>query len=252
MKKTVIFLVLLSAVFGYEVEDFKKGYVTAISSLNFSFQNDGVQPKKLNYIGKNIVYLDTTKLPTSEILFSQYLAHREGFKTNIIDGKLLLGAYDRLADAEEAQAKAKSLLNFTTKIIKNNKDEIWSKSPITEIVVKELVIDGIFVNKEVVYVNGALAPSSDTTTTAVKPAVVKKVAAAEPTRNFTLKNFQAQSYKLKENSDKLLSANYIELDTMSDGNYKTNTQTTTSDGETFVKVQDKNVYFLLKDVKFAK
>ena len=242
MKKIVIIVLFAaSTVFGYEVEDFKKGYVTAISSLNFSFQNDGVQPKKLNYIGKNVVYMDIGKLSTSEILFSQYLAHREGFRTNIVSDKLLLGAFDRLADAEETQANAKKLLNFKTSIIKNNKDEMWSRSPVTDIVLKELIIDGEYVNKEVVYTKGSVAAPT-----------VKQVTVQEPTRTFVLRNFKAQSYTLKANSDKYESKNYNELHIMDTENFRTNQQITTNGGETFVKVQDKNIYFLLKDVEFKK
>jgi hypothetical protein len=247
MRKILVGLSIVSACFAYDVDTFKDGFEIGLDALQFQIKNDGAIPRKIDLEKPFIVILSTENIPLNEIIYLQYIAHKENFKTNLTEDGIIFGNYDRQVDANEAKNRIKRILNYDAKIINNNGDfytyPIIAK-PIYDLITEDLRKDGVIKEVQLIYVNKPNITSTENKTASSVKQTQKPLSA----KNFTLKNSKAQSYKL--DGDSKYSKNYIENFIAEGGTFKTVNTFTTKEGEVFVKVLNENIFFLKDDVEF--
>jgi hypothetical protein len=238
MKKiAVIYFVAISFLCA-DSADFELGFYAALKSVDLHFKQDGAIAREVNYTNKHVVYIESKNLPTNEILYLQYMAQRENFIVNITDDKILLGGFERLADATQAVDRAK-IFAKNVKLIKNNQNVFNTKPLLSEAVARELTKDGFLTVEKIKVVR-------------VKDTVQTQQQAKTDTKPkwFNLKMQKAQAYEKIGKTN--ISANFKEYYIAKNGNYKTAEEVKTKDGEVFVKVLNKNIYFLRDDIEYKK
>jgi hypothetical protein len=215
--------------------DFELGFYAALKSVNLHFKQDGAISREVNYIGRHVPYIESKNLPSDQILYLQFMAQRENFIVNITEDKILLGGFERLADANQAVARAKVFAK-NVKLIKDNKNIFYTKPLLSEAIAKELTKDGFLtVEKKVIVKVKETVPTQQTKTS---------------TKWFNFKMEKAQAYQKdgKQNT----SSNFKEYYIAKNGNYKTAQEVKTDTGEVFVKILNKNIYFLRDDIEYKK
>jgi hypothetical protein len=245
MKKGLLFLMLVANCFAYDADVFKDGFEAGLKALQFQIKNDGAIPQKIILDKGLIVILPIESISINEVIYIQYIANKEDFRTHLTKEGIIFGNYDRQVDAKEAQQRVKRVLNYDTKIIANKGDLYTNPiiaKPIYDLIAQELVEEGAIRDVKVVYVN-----NTPKATTPIQP--VKKEAKEQSNiRNAGLKNAKAQAYKVT--GDDKNSANYEESFIAEGVKFKTTNTIVTDNGEVFVKVLNENTYFLKSDVEF--
>jgi len=245
MKKGLLFLMLVANCFAYDAEIFKDGFEAGLKALQFQIKNDGAVPQKIVLDKGLIVILPVESIAINEIIYIQYIASKEDFRTHLAREGIIFGNYDRQIDAQEARDRIKRILNYETKIIANRGDFYTNPiiaKPVYDLIAQELVEEGAIRDVKVVYVN-----NTPKTTTTAQPA--KKEVKEQPNiRNASLKNTKAQAYKAT--GDDKNSGNYQESFIAEGSKFKTSNTIVTDSGEVFVKVLNENIYFLKSDVEF--
>jgi hypothetical protein len=238
MKKiAAIYLVTVGFLFADSI-DFELGFYAALKSVDLHFQQDGAISREINYTNKHIPYIESKNLPTNEILYLQYMAQRENFIVNITEDKILLGGFDRLADAEQAIKRAK-IFSKNVKLVKNNQNIFITKPLLSEAIARELTKDGFLTVEKIKIVkvkDVAQTQQQTKTDTTIKW--------------FNLKMQKAQAYEKTGKTN--ASSSFKEYYIAKNGNYKTAQEVKTDTGEIFVKVLNKNVYFLKDDIEYKK
>ena len=79
MKKIVLSAVLAVAVCAASEADFKKGFDTAVEAVRLELINGSNTNRYLNFKYDKLLYLNTSKLSTNEILLIQFIAFSNGF-----------------------------------------------------------------------------------------------------------------------------------------------------------------------------
>jgi hypothetical protein len=244
MKKGLLFLMLVANCFAYDADVFKDGFEAGLKALQFQIKNDGAIPQKITLDKALIVILPIESISINEVIYIQYIASKEDFRTHLTKDGIIFGNYDRQIDAKEARERVKRILNYDTKII-NNKGDLYTNpiiaKPIYDLIVDQLEEDGAIRDVKIIYVN-ATKP-----TTTAQP-VKKEVKEQSNVKNVSLKNAKAQAYKV--NGDNKNSADYQESFIAEGMKFKTSNTIVTSSGEVFVKVLNENTYFLKSDVEF--
>ncbi|MDR1285366.1 MAG: hypothetical protein LBJ88_04110 [Campylobacteraceae bacterium] len=247
MRKILLSLGIVSACFAYDVDVFKDGFETGLNALQFQIKNDGVIPQKIDLRSPFIVILPIENIPMNEIIYIQYISHKEDFKTTLTENGIIFGDYDRKIDANEVINKIKRVLNYDAKII-DNVGEFYTypilAKPVYDLIAEGLKKDGVIKDVKVVYANQPKASASTTKTTSTASQTQK----SSNTKTISLKHPKAQSYRL--DGDKKYSKNYVESFIVEGGTFKTANTFVTNEGEAFVKVYNENIFFLRDDVEF--
>lgn len=245
MKKVLLFLTIAINCFAYDADVFKDGFEAGLRALQFQIKNDGAIPQKIDLKKQFVVILPTDSIAMNEIVYIQYIAHKEDFKTSLTKDGLIFGDYDRKIDASEAVDRIKRILNYEAQIITNDKEFFtypFLAKPVYDLISDGLVRDGAIKEVRIIYVNA----TKETKSSSAK--VAKTVKNQVKTKNIVLKNSKAQSYQLIGDSKR--SSNYLEGPIVDKRTFKTANTFTTSSGEVFVKVLNENLYFLKSDVEF--
>jgi hypothetical protein len=247
MKKILLSLSIAVACLAYDVEVFKDGFDAGLNALQFQIKNDGAIPQKIDLQKPFIVILQTENIPMNEIIYIQYVAHKEDFKTSLIKDGIIFGDYDRQIDAKEAKNRIKRVLNYDADII-NNTGEFYTHpilaKPVYDLVTEGLTKDGVIKDVQIVYANKPKV----TTSSKQAASSTQQAQKSSNIKTIELKNSKAQSYKLDGN--KKHSASYTESFIVEGGTFKTANSFITNEGEVFVKVLNENIFFLKDDVEF--
>lgn len=245
MKKLLLFFTLsLSVTFAtsfYEPNDksFRDGFQAGLKALEFQRKNDGLQPQKIEINKPFLLVFETKNTPLSEALFLQVIASREGYDTHITKDFVSFGGFDREADAKEIAQQLQKKFKITLKILRNQSFIVSYPFLWTDFYTKllqEAIEKGVIPEIEVIEQR------------VVREIVVRQQQSQpqETIKNFTLKNAKAMSYRVVgTNSD---SRNFKEMTLTNTKEYQLGRVVTTSNGEKFVKVRDKNIYFAIDDV----
>lgn len=252
MKKIIFTLLILSNIGFCNNYDFKKGFEAGLQILEFQRQNEGIKPKNITITKPYAVIINISNYSTSEVLFMQNVAYREGLNTYLTKDFLFFGDFDRKADAINCVDKIKKDLeiNATIKETKNKMQiitypNLWAESYLhffNEVKKQGYIVNNIVIEKPV------------TKIIKIKPKPViakkeepKKIIVVEPQKIMTLKNQKAMSYIL--NGDNKNSKNFKENQFLS-GQFilENENMIKTDQGEVFYKVKNENLYFNQLDV----
>lgn len=257
MKKAFILALGLIATSSFAYNDantYKDGFEAGLNALKFQVANDGVTPTKINLTKKYILLLPSDRISIDDVIYMQYIAGKENFKTHITKNELIFDNYDRLIDAQVGQKKVKDLFNHDAKIVENIKDYYSYPvlaEPVFDAVAASYRKDGAIKETKIIYVSGANSKSTsekiivenDNKTNVVKKPAPKPLVI----KNAELKYEKAQAYKL--NGSGKLSKDFVESFIVEKQVFRTANTITTKEGESFVKVLNENTYFLASDVE---
>lgn len=247
MKKIVLAAALCSSFAMANIEDYKRGFEAAIESMRTQLENNNLKPENIYFKNENVLYIDITSLDSTSVLLIQHLANTNSFnEVYISKDKLFLGSYERDADAIKYKAKAESILGERVHISKKDilvnafTNPLFFKDFYSSLVNPK---DNTILIREPVYIKEPVKePVKKVSNQNSKSSVPKK---------FTLKNGKAQGYTLSENETTSQARNFTEIEIfMTDTKYDLGQTVKTGDGKTFLKVKNKNLYFLQEDVRF--
>lgn len=257
MKKVLLLILGLVVTNSFAYNDantYKEGFEAGLKALKFQVANDGVVPTKINFSKKYILLLPSEKISINDVIYMQYVAAKDDFKTYITKNELIFGNYDRLVDAQVGQQKIKDLFNYDTKIVENIKDYYTYPvlaEPVFDTVAASYKKDGVIKETKIIYVSGA-----NTKSTSEKIIIENdnktKVIEKKPSKPLVIKNAElkydkAQAYKL--NGSGSSSKDFVESFVVEKQTFQTANTITTKEGESFVKLLNTNVYFLKSDVE---
>lgn len=262
MKKSLVAVSILAvSVFAGDLNPyeraFKSGFEYGLRANAMQKDIDGVRATRVNYTKPFVVSYDIQKIPYSEVLLTQFLAHNDGFKTHLTKNLLLFGDFEREADAKQAVEYLKKNFNVSANIISLSKVQGLATNPLLwsgfyDEVLSQAKAQGVIVQEKVVE-------------RTVEKVVEKPVFIEEPKNKSRsqLKKATPMEYQIKlindkamgyvlTGSSKKLSSNYVE-DGIKSGVFKWYPQGiySTEKGEKFVRSTDE-IYFLYKDVKIIK
>lgn len=262
MKKSLVAVSLVAvSVFAGDLNPyekaFKSGFEYGLRANTMQKNIDGVRAMRVDYTKPFVVSYEIDKIPYSEVLLTQFLAHNDGFRTHLTKNLLLFGDFEREADAKQAVEYLKKNFNISTKIINVSKvqglvtnpllwsgfyDEVLTQAKAQGVIVQEKVVEKIQYVERIVEKPLFIEEPK-------QKKQVKKVVPADYQLKFV--NDKAMGYVLKGNNKKL-SNNYVE-DGIKSGFFKWYPQGVyqTEKGERFVRSTDE-IYFLEKDVKIIK
>ena len=121
MKKIVLSAVLAVAVCAASEADFKKGFDTAVEAVRLELINGSNTNRYLNFKYDKLLYLNTSKLSTNEILLIQFIAFSNGFTDlGYSNEKLYFGSFSREADRVAAKSKLENLIGMSIETESNN------------------------------------------------------------------------------------------------------------------------------------
>lgn len=257
MKKAFILTVglIASSSFAYnDANTYKKGFEAGLKALEFQVANDGVVSNKIVLTKKYILLLPIDKISLNDVIYMQYVSSKDDFKTNLTKNELIFGNYERLIDAQFAQAKVKNLFNYDAKIVENIQDYYTYPvlaEPVFNSVSEAFKKDGAIKETKIIYVAGAGAKNKkeeiivegNNATQVIKKTVKKPLVI----KNAELKFEKAQAYKLQGSGK--LSKDFIESFVVEKQKFRTANTIKTKEGESFVKVLNENTYFLESDVE---
>lgn len=242
MKLLLVLIISICSCFAVsqsEQEAFKSGFKTGLAMFDFQLQNEGIEIKKAEFNKDDfIVFVNTDKLPLAEILYLQYQANRDNFKTLLTRNELIFGSFEREADAKDAINKIRTLYDMTAKISRGSDD--FYINPIYIRKSYEKFIQEAKNNNNFIYTGFLLIKE--------KPRENKKDIIKPKQKYFKLKNLLTQSYinTFKDNS----SSSFKESNIIEHQNrYALDKKITTNEKEVFYKVKNKNLYFAADDVE---
>jgi hypothetical protein len=262
MKKSLVAVSILAvSVFAGDLNPyeraFKSGFEYGLRANAMQKDIDGVRATRVNYTKPFVVSYDIQKIPYSEVLLTQFLAHNDGFKTHLTKNLLLFGDFEREADAKQAVEYLKKNFNVSANIISLSKVQGLATNPLLwsgfyDEVLSQAKAQGVIVQEKVVERTVEKVVEKPVFIEEPKKQVKKPAQKATPMEyQIKLINDKAMGYVLTGNS-KILSSNYVE-DGIKSGVFKWYPQGiySTEKGEKFVRSTDE-IYFLYKDVKIIK
>lgn len=233
MKKlTLAVLIVANLAFANDA-DFKRGFETAVEAVKLELINGSNFNRTLNYGGDKLLYLNTSRLSTNEILLAQFIAFSNGFTDLGFSGeKLYFGSYLRDADRDVAKRKLENLLGY--KIEKeSNGGRARFVTPILDrsfYIAKRNVVEGAIKRSEYTYYEA------------------QKQQVAKP--NASYRSFMPRSgVDMFSVSDGVMTKIGRSNDTQKLRYERTITDT---DGVQYVKASGSNRYFKVKDVQFMR
>ena len=251
MKKIV--LMSLIAVSGLVASDadFKKGFETAVEAVRLELINGSNLNRALNYNEDKLLYLDTAKLSTNEILLAQFIAFSNGFTDlGYSNEKLYFGSYAREADQELSKKKLESILGMKIDKERNDK-KLKYVTPVLDrgfYIQKRNVVEGAIKRSE--YSTNE-TENSDPIFTIYKPeSQVKQnkysffIAKEARTDVYTIDNSKIEKDLVIDKK----AIKKVGITDMSKLRYETTVAT--SDGVEYVKALSHDYYFKKSDVKF--
>ena len=257
MKKSLVAVSILAvSVFAGDLNPyeraFKSGFEYGLRANAMQKDIDGVRATRVNYTKPFVVSYDIQKIPYSEVLLTQFLAHNDGFKTHLTNNLLLFGDFEREADAKQAVEYLKKNFNVSANIVSLSKVQGLATNPLLwggfyDEVLAQARAQGVIVEEKIV--------ERTVEKVVEKPVFIeepKPTQKAVPTEyQIKLINDKAMGYVLSGNN-KNLSNNYVE-DGIKSGVFKMYPQGiySTEKGEKFIRSTDE-IYFLDKDVKIIK
>lgn len=239
---------LFAATF-YNPQDlsYREGFEAALKAVEFQRKNEGIKPRKITFNKPFLIIMETNKMPISEVLFLQNIAHREGFETYLTRKFLTFGNFERRADAEEAvkDLSEKYQIKATIKEIPGDFFIVTYPSLVNEFYaqfLKQAEDAGFVVKVEVIEIEKQTKCATAQKIT--KPIKKRKVS------YFTLKNARAMSYFLRDNPEH--SSSFVEYKLKRSEKFilENTKPVTTQSGEKYYKVKSKNLYFNSLDVVF--
>lgn len=262
MKKSLVAVSILAvSVFAGDLNPyeraFKSGFEYGLRANAMQKDIDGVRATRVNYTKPFVVSYYIQKIPYSEVLLTQFLAHNDGFKTHLTKNLLLFGDFEREADAKQAVEYLKKNFNVSANIISLSKVQGLATNPLLwsgfyDEVLSQAKAQGVIVQEKVVERTVEKVVEKPVFIEEPKKQVKKPAQKATPMEyQIKLINDKAMGYVLTGNS-KILSSNYVE-DGIKSGVFKWYPQGiySTEKGEKFVRSTDE-IYFLYKDVKIIK
>ena len=247
MKKLIVLAVLSGALFANSTH-YKLGFENSLEATAISLKNNGHLPQYFNLKNDFVVYQEISNVDSATILLMEYLAFKEGFvEVKTTRKYIFYGSFERSADANVAQAKLKRLLNgANVKISKKssfNPKELITYSPyvneISNKVVNEIQRSGnVVVRREVTEVP-VIKEKQKVVYKQAKPKVIYKE--PETQKIISIINSKAQAYKIEDGA-------LQESEIVQKGEFDFGSVRKIGNDE-FVKVKDKNIYFLQRDTQ---
>lgn len=238
MKKIVLSAVLAAAVFAGEA-DFKKGFDTAVEAVKLELINGSNLNRYLNFKYDKLLYLNTAKLSTNEILLIQFIAFSNGFTDlGYSNEKLYFGSFAREADRAAAKSKLESIIGMSIETESNN-GKIKDVTPVldrTFYIQKRNVVEGAIKRGEYSFYEDA-APVNVTAEAPTQAVVVVGNKFFMPLKNKT------NVYELGKQGIKkigITDVSKVRFEGIAFDKDKTE----------YVKAYNQNIYFKKSDVKF--
>ncbi len=186
-------------------------------------------------------------MPYFDAIFLQNVAHKEGFTTKMTKGFIYFGEFEREIDAKAVAEQLKNRFDISVKINRNAAlnaniitfPRLWND--FYAHIIKSWRSQGYAVKVEVIEEKNIAKPKSVATLNkkpSPKPAAPKKF--------FSLKYDKAMSYKAQ--NDSTSSKEFKEGELSLKNEFEYGKTITTKEGEVFIKVKDKNLYFSDRDV----
>lgn len=243
MKKIVLSAVLAVAVCAASEADFKKGFDTAVEAVRLELINGSNTNRYLNFKYDKLLYLNTSKLSTNEILLIQFIAFSNGFTDlGYSNEKLYFGSFAREADRAAAKSKLENLIGMSIDTESNN-GKIKEVTPILDrsfYIQKRNVVEGAIKRAEYSYYgdNKQIAPAQ-AAVAAPAPVVEQAPVITRVSNTFFM--------PLKNGTDVFEFKNglfrKIGITDMSKVRYESQTND-------YVKAYNQNIYFKKSDIKF--
>lgn len=255
MKKilaAVAFLSVSAAIYANstdETEAYKTGFSHGLKMIDYEIKHEGIYPHELNFAHKYTVSVPTAEMTTSEILFLEYLAARDGREPMIITDAIIFGGYDRYPDADAAHLDIRETYNLQNVVIREIKPgEKLFTNPIALAGAHAAFVRDVNVSGGVVIVKNIIPQVEK-----IKPVTAPKVKKISANHNgiFRLRNAKTQSYKYDMKygkpyvSEGFKDANIVSGKTK----YKRELTAITANGEVFIKVSGKNLFFSVEDAE---
>lgn len=239
MKKIVLSAVLAVAVCAASEADFKKGFDTAVEAVRLELINGSNTNRYLNFKYDKLLYLNTSKLSTNEILLIQFIAFSNGFTDlGYSNEKLYFGSFAREADRAAAKSKLENLIGMSIDTESNN-GKIKEVTPILDrsfYIQKRNVVEGAIKRAEYSYYGDSKPVIAEIPAQApVEPAPA--IIQAPDTFIMPLKN-GTDVFEFKNGLFRK-----IGITDMSKVRYESITNE-------YVKAYNQNIYFKKSDVKF--
>lgn len=224
---------------------FKEGFEAGLQALEFQAKQDGYKQKQIEVSKPFLLVYEIKNTPLNEALFLEIIAQKEGFDTHLSKDFISFGQFEREIDA---QSKAKELvdkfkINKALVKIYSNKQSfttypfLWQDFHTK--LLQEAIDLGVIVQEKTIY-KTIYKEIPKVNNSKSKPKI--------DTKKMILRNARAMSYKnLSNNQDDSLS--YTEIGLVNQQEYEFEKEIKTKQGEIFVKVKDKNLYFSILDVE---
>lgn len=246
--------VFTSQITAGEIEAFKKGFDIGLEAVEYQLQNEGYQPKIVQFDKPHAVVIEIKDSPTNDILYFQHLLNKDGIKSVLTKEYLVLDSFERLPDAQELSATINNRYGITSKIKEFTNGQIETY-PILFRKTFDPIVQDVAKAENKTIVKQYKTP--------LDIRWEKETASKSSTKNdfFTIKN-SAMSYSYKYEDSKSLtcpdktasqcfvSALFYENKIYNVGKkfikggvYKT------SAGEQFQKVYNENLFFPIEDIK---
>lgn len=255
-KILLVFTLAFSIGFADEIyepnsKNFKDGFEAGLQALRLQAIADGFQEKLIIIKNPYILVYNIQNTPLNESLFLQVITAREGFDTHLTRDFIFLGEYQREVDAKDAKdllVRKYKIKADNLKIIKDRESIVtypYLFADFYRTLLQDAKKMGVIVENNVIF----SSPIKFTENVVKKP-VVKKIVPKVEVKKIVLINPKAMSYVVRGKES--LSTSYVENGLTSEkeyilGNY--GKEILTNEGEIFVKVKDRNLYFAKSDVK---
>ncbi|OCS21969.1 hypothetical protein CFVI97532_07150 [Campylobacter fetus subsp. venerealis cfvi97/532] len=223
-------------------KSFKNGFNSGLNALEFQAKNDGFYPQVISITKPYLVAVEIKNMSLDEALFLQIIASREGYDTHLTMQYVTFGEFQREIDAKKIVNSLKlkyKIESSAIKILTNKKEVItypYLFSDFYNDILKKAKESGVIEALKIVEIKPKIAKKP---ITKVKKPSIK-------TQTITLKNTKAMSYNLSNNDES--DSKNLNDDNLKSGKYIYEKTITTKQGERFVKVKDKNLYFSVLDV----
>lgn len=245
--------VFASQVVASEIEAFKKGFNIGLEAVEYQLQNEGYQPRVIQFDRPYVVIIEIKDSPTNDILYFQHLLNKDGIKSILTKEYLVLESFDRLPDAQELSRIVNNRYGISSKVEEFTIGQIETY-PILFRKTFEPIVKDVAKAENKTVVKQYKTPldirwEKETTKTVVK------------NEFFTIKN-STMSYKYKYEDSKnfacpdsttsqcFISALFYENQIYSVGKkFEKGGVYKTTAGEKFQKVYNKNLFFPIEDVK---
>lgn len=236
MKKIVLSAVLAAAVFASEA-DFRKGFDTAVEAVKLELINGSNTNRYLNFKYDKLLYLNTFKLSTNEILLIQFLAFSNGFTDlGYSNEKLYFGSYSREADRAAAKSKLENIIGMSVET-ENNNGKIKDVTPVLDrsfYIQKRNVVEGAIKRGEYSFFEDVEPVEAEAQNVASAP--VKSIFFIPLKNGTSVYELGKQGFKKIGITD----ASRVRFESIAFD----------KDKNEYVKAYNQNVYFKKSDVKF--